>query len=913
MPIRQDLPPVLRGDAAVDPSPESRARLERLAEDARQEGLLVFARDECAARLKQPRPSAGVEYLLAWVCALNGERERALQTLLALGERLALERAWEPLAAVAEQALELGETAAGAQLLVNAHEGLGQDPARIEALRRAWSVLPDDLDLGLRLAIRLGEAGLGVERRALLAELAPRFAAERRTAGLEEAALEFVEHRDLEGLLRVIHVLPEVAAGGAFADAKQILEVALPPVSAAGRAGDVLEPLRRIVRLAAEARGPALAEEFRAGLIESVKQGPARLLPDAAQVLSASGIEDRSKPLLPALERFDAIAVLPPGRAVLHGSFGAGRIRADDGESVVIDFVRSPGHRMPYPAARRTVTPLDEDDLRLLQFTAPAELERLRREQPGEILVRALRAMGGEADAQRLKLFLVGHGLVPVGEWTRTFRSLQSAAEGDARIDHARAFERHYRLVPEGQQVGDAEAPLPALEPRKPLKANLATLRKFLGQHPQAEPALAQRFGKYVERALFDGAVERADRARAGLRFARWFPERSGEWIGVLKSLWDQGLVVSDLGSEDEQLGLLEASHAAGVEGEAILSGLDSRFSSVRDAAARYRDRLDRAGRDALRRILLDHAPRHPQAALRLIEQELTTRVEVSPEPAEETPADVGAAHVWRLAWATLALIEERPKPSVAEKVLSWIVEGGPLDRLIAGRPCPADQRLRVSVLLRQWRSSDRYLFPALEAAERLGLGDAVTTVREARERRTQKMFDQVGQQAEGDLPVMTRSTWERLKKELDRLERELKTTIPATIQRARELGDLRENAEYHSAKLKQANVSKQVAALQRRLARARFVEDAELKDGVVGLGTEVVLEGEHDITIYWILGDSEQHHGGHVVSFQAPVGRALMGKTIGDEVELGAAGERRVYRVVSVERKLPPEGGDAA
>jgi transcription elongation factor GreA len=169
-------------------------------------------------------------------------------------------------------------------------------------------------------------------------------------------------------------------------------------------------------------------------------------------------------------------------------------------------------------------------------------------------------------------------------------------------------------------------------------------------------------------------------------------------------------------------------------------------------------------------------------------------------------------------------------------------------------------------------------------------------------------MFAQVGQQADVDLPVMTRATWERLKHELGRLERELRTTIPATIQRARELGDLRENAEYHSAKLKQANVSKQVASLQLRLARARFVDDAELADGVVGLGTEVVLESERDLTTYWILGEGEHHHGEHVVSFQAPVGRALIGKAIGDEVELGAGDERRLYRVVSVERKLPPQ-----
>ena len=73
---------------------------------------------------------------------------------------------------------------------------------------------------------------------------------------------------------------------------------------------------------------------------------------------------------------------------------------------------------------------------------------------------------------------------------------------------------------------------------------------------------------------------------------------------------------------------------------------------------------------------------------------------------------------------------------------------------------------------------------------------------------------------------------------ELEEMERELRTTIPATIRKARELGDLRENAEYHSAKLKQANVSRRVAALQLKLARARFVEDVEFRPGVVGLGT---------------------------------------------------------------------------
>ena len=137
-----------------------------------------------------------------------------------------------------------------------------------------------------------------------------------------------------------------------------------------------------------------------------------------------------------------------------------------------------------------------------------------------------------------------------------------------------------------------------------------------------------------------------------------------------------------------------------------------------------------------------------------------------------------------------------------------------------------------------------------------------------------------------------------------------MRTTIPAAIQKARELGDLSENAEYHSAKLKQANVSRLVAALQLRLARARFVDEAEYRDGVVGLGTEVVLEsGDQELRSYWILGEDEHHLGENVVSFQAPVGRALMGCSIGDEVELGEGAEQRCWRVVSVERRLPQGG----
>jgi transcription elongation GreA/GreB family factor len=346
---------------------------------------------------------------------------------------------------------------------------------------------------------------------------------------------------------------------------------------------------------------------------------------------------------------------------------------------------------------------------------------------------------------------------------------------------------------------------------------------------------------------VFDTEGDRVDRARAGLYFARWYPDRREAWIDVLRTLWDQGLSISDLTSEEEQLALLEVSHASGVESDAILSGLDSRFSAVQRAAAVYREQLDQRGGEDMRRTQLQHASRYPAAALRLIDAELARDV---------TPPDV-----WRMFAAALALIEERPKASTADKVCAGSSRGHVRPQALghsdpAGDPAPATGAA-ASVAFERPLS-----LPRARRGGAARLGDEVETVRAARRRKSEKLFDKVGETVEThDVPMMTRATYERMQKELEHLERELRTTIPATIQKARELGDLKENAEYHSAKLKQANMSRVVASLQTAAAASRFVDEIEHKEGVIGLGTEVVLESDGAIVTYWILGEGEHHH----------------------------------------------------
>jgi transcription elongation factor GreA len=153
----------------------------------------------------------------------------------------------------------------------------------------------------------------------------------------------------------------------------------------------------------------------------------------------------------------------------------------------------------------------------------------------------------------------------------------------------------------------------------------------------------------------------------------------------------------------------------------------------------------------------------------------------------------------------------------------------------------------------------------------------------------------------------LTRLTFEKLKREAEALDVALRGEIPQAIQKARELGDLRENAEYESAKLKQRNAQARIRQLIEKMTDVSYIEDVPFVPDTVGLGTEVQvrIEGDGERRL-WILGEGDDHLGSEVVSYKAPLGLALVGKKRGEKVSLPGEGGERVGVVEAVRQRLP-------
>jgi transcription elongation factor GreA len=138
---------------------------------------------------------------------------------------------------------------------------------------------------------------------------------------------------------------------------------------------------------------------------------------------------------------------------------------------------------------------------------------------------------------------------------------------------------------------------------------------------------------------------------------------------------------------------------------------------------------------------------------------------------------------------------------------------------------------------------------------------------------------------------------------ELMGLEKELKTELPQEIKRARELGDLRENAEYHAAKERQRLVEARISLLKKRVSDIHLMNIDKIPRDRVGFGSTVHLKdgATAAVTVYQLVmpEDADVEHG--LISTASPIGRALLNKEEGDEVTVTAPNGSRRFELVKL------------
>jgi transcription elongation factor GreA len=143
----------------------------------------------------------------------------------------------------------------------------------------------------------------------------------------------------------------------------------------------------------------------------------------------------------------------------------------------------------------------------------------------------------------------------------------------------------------------------------------------------------------------------------------------------------------------------------------------------------------------------------------------------------------------------------------------------------------------------------------------------------------------------------------QKLTDEAEKLRFELNVTLPNEIRKAVELGDLRENSEYKAALERQQFVQARLGQLTLRLSKLSSIDESQIATDAVGMGSKVVVEDQDTKdreTYHMIFGDAEDFDEGQV-TMSSPIGRALLGKKVGETTMLKLPTRMRKLKVVEL------------
>ena len=152
---------------------------------------------------------------------------------------------------------------------------------------------------------------------------------------------------------------------------------------------------------------------------------------------------------------------------------------------------------------------------------------------------------------------------------------------------------------------------------------------------------------------------------------------------------------------------------------------------------------------------------------------------------------------------------------------------------------------------------------------------------------------------------VMTKKGNEALREELKLLKSKERSKIIKAIAQARGFGDLKENAEYHAAKEKQSFIEGRIMDIETKLSNAEIIDvtSLDIKDRVV-FGSTIELENitASTLTKYQIVGEDEASIENGMISYKAPISRAMIGKNLNDVIKFDSDAGQEIYKIQKIE-----------
>ena len=142
----------------------------------------------------------------------------------------------------------------------------------------------------------------------------------------------------------------------------------------------------------------------------------------------------------------------------------------------------------------------------------------------------------------------------------------------------------------------------------------------------------------------------------------------------------------------------------------------------------------------------------------------------------------------------------------------------------------------------------------------------------------------------------------ETIKKELRELKTKKRQEIDKRLQEAKDLGDLSENAEYFEAKEAQLFNENRIAELEKLLKNAVVIESSSEED-IVRVGSTIEVKSNNDTEIFNIVGSAEAKPQERKISNESPLGKAFLGRKIGDEIEVKSPGGIAKYKIIKIEK----------